>query len=328
MKKVQQIMCFATLMIFICTFTGTIFVKAEKTTQKQRNSTITSIKPPKIKWNIISDTSMTLFGHDPSNNNLLALGENNSHFFLFKEPSFIPLWIQKKRVEGYIREIGFDFFPFGQKQIAVLTRYVNQYRLLNISNGEPLTDFFTADYSEPSYWYFENQAYYPFSIFVDETSSEPRILAIYNGTARLMNSNLSIIWNCSLNENQSFPHCFIYYLNSSSATLQVLIFNSDTARFSNLNITDGSTIWQTDQVYPEYISNSIGLSDCNGDGIIDILCRFYNNNSGDWSKGLKVLNGLTGASLWQYQINMSYLLFSHCWCDLDGDGNKEIIFSE
>ncbi|MFX0114727.1 MAG: FG-GAP repeat domain-containing protein [Candidatus Hodarchaeota archaeon] len=271
-----------------------------------------SNKPAEV-WEL-SNTFIRGFGYDSKSGELIALGEDTTHFFFYRQPSEFPEWQWEKRYENYVREQPVGLLPFGDGDVAVLSRWLDNYRLHNLSTGEPFTDTFKADYETN-----------PIRLYLDETTDQLWILKIYNGTASLLNKELTPLWQTTLYKYWPSVSSRIISLDTlGSCSLTWVVTGG--GLISCLNLTDGTVIWQKSGLAPAkggYYPASWMIADFNSDEITDIVCTFATNET----TGFAVLNGVDGSTLWELENTLSWPKVLAI-ADFDQDGTNDLLLEQ
>ncbi len=318
---------------FIFLFLGTSVLTSGSLTINTPIAAMSSVKSPKLVWKIPA-TIESIFGVDSHSKQNIALTMNHSHFSFFQQPLTTPVWEQQRRIEGYSRERPLKFVEISNTQMGLLTVFSidlnNQYRLLNLTTGEPLTEFFKAGTYDIGWNPRYQTPYSSVLVFSETGSTAPQILAILNGTAQLMTLNLEVIWNFTFLPFPSWASRI--YATDDVLNTQVFIRSStgNASWISCLDSNSGSVIWQVEDVNPvyklyKYQQTTIPMiTDFNNDGTSDILCNFFDNST---YNGVTLLNGLSGESIWHHQMNLDLSIILQHW-DIQGDGIQEILLKE
>ena len=274
------------------------------------NQPTDSLEEAKKVWQISDTYIYRLIGYDSLTRNLVALGESPNGFFFFSQSSPEPLWACVKATENYyIWEEAVGFVPYINGQIAILTHLDNQFRLLDLNRGEPLTPFFLADNSHSSVY-----------TYVDEGTEELRILATYNGTARLLDEQMTVLWSVTLVEEERQSITIVIDADFSSS--RALVYYG---HIVCLDLADGTILWYKDNLFPvlDMQHENQVISDFNKDGVSDILCALYGNDT----NRLVLLDGLTGSVLWQLTTS-EYSPTILSAVDINQDGTKDLVIKE
>lgn len=262
-----------------------------------------SNKPVEV-WKL-SNAFIKEFGYDSNSDELIALGEDATHFFFYRQPSESPKWQREKRVENYVQEELVALLPYGDGDVAILSRWSDNYRFYNITISEPLTNTFKADYRTS-----------PISLYLDESADQMRILKIYNGTASLLNNELAPLWQTTL--SNYWPSVSSRIINLDTLTSRVLAWIvTGRGLISCLNMTDGAIVWQKSGLTPDKIA------DFNNDDILDIICTFATNET----SGFAILNGFDGSTLWELENTFSRPKV-HAIADFDQDGTNDLLLEQ
>lgn len=279
------------------------------------------IEPVSV-WEL-SNTFIGEFGYDSKSDKLIALGEDPTHVFFFRQPSDSPEWWWEKKFENYIREQPIAFLPYGDGNLAVLSRWSDNYRLQNISTGKPLTDFFKADYTHVLGWGSSYKSVLPVALYADKITKQLRILKVFNGTASLLRDDLVPLWHSTLYEDDPSASSLIIHLDISDS--RSLAWIVTTNRISCLNLADGTIIWYRDGLSPALTiqTNDWMIADFNGDNVSDIPCTFGKNET----SGFVVLNGQDGSTLWELENGLSRPLVLAI-ADLDQDGKRDLLLGQ
>ncbi|MFX0114728.1 MAG: hypothetical protein ACFFB3_09275 [Candidatus Hodarchaeota archaeon] len=284
-----------------------------------------SNEPGKI-WEL-PNTLFGEFGYDPRSNKLIALDENFTHFFLYRQPAEAPEWEWEKRYENYVREEPVALVPHGEDNLAILSRWSDNYRLHNMSTGEPFTDTFKADYMTKN-WGYGRKTHLPIGLYTDEITGQLRILTIYNGTASLFNKELVPLWQTTLLEQWPSASSLIISLETSESRSLVWILTGG-GRISCLNLTDGTILWQQDGLNPamELYTTDWMMADFDRDDILDIVCTFGWSDPVDNTTGFAILSGSDGSELWEFGNTLSQPMVLAIG-DFDQDGTNDLLLEQ
>ncbi|MHA2233112.1 MAG: hypothetical protein ACXAB4_11570, partial [Candidatus Hodarchaeales archaeon] len=130
------------IVLVVALFFPNIFIVRFATSECYYAKTKGTVEPmaaitnPNTVWEL-STLSLGIFGYDEISHQLLALGGDRDNFFFFRQPSEMPEWWHLRKFERFVWEEAIDIVPYGDHDLAILTGWIDYYRLLNISSGEP-----------------------------------------------------------------------------------------------------------------------------------------------------------------------------------------------